>query len=300
MYYTGFADEAGADIDTQIKATLELGWKNIESRKIGSENIHDIPEKDFEYVCEKLDESGVKINCFGSSVANWGKDPLSDEDFEKSKEELARALSRMERLGTKMIRAMSFRRFDNADDITPEIEKRIFSQVKYLVGMCEDAGVMYMHENCMNYGGMSWRHTLRLIENVDSDSFRLVFDTGNPVMTYDYSRPKPYPKQDSWEFYSNTRDFIEYVHIKDPVYISESGKLFPKAEHKFPGEGDADVEKIVRDLIENGYDGGFSIEPHMQLVFHEDTPADAREDALFSNYVEYGRRLMRMIDGVTG
>ena len=30
MYLSGIADEAGANIDLQIKATQELGWKHIE------------------------------------------------------------------------------------------------------------------------------------------------------------------------------------------------------------------------------------------------------------------------------
>ena len=34
MYYTGFADEAAIGIDGQIRATKELGWKFIETRKI--------------------------------------------------------------------------------------------------------------------------------------------------------------------------------------------------------------------------------------------------------------------------
>src|SRR6185503_15552096 len=34
MYLTGFADEAARDIDAQIRATLELGWRSIESRNI--------------------------------------------------------------------------------------------------------------------------------------------------------------------------------------------------------------------------------------------------------------------------
>mgnify|MGYP000990812711 FL=1 len=75
MYFTGFADEAGDSIETQIKATVALGWKNIESRSINHVNITDISEKEFEYVCEKLAESKVNINCFGSAIANWSKDP---------------------------------------------------------------------------------------------------------------------------------------------------------------------------------------------------------------------------------
>jgi len=73
MYFTGFADEAADDIDGQIAVTRELGWQAIESRNIDGKNIHDISDAEFEAVCEKLAVSDVRINCFGSAIANWGK-----------------------------------------------------------------------------------------------------------------------------------------------------------------------------------------------------------------------------------
>ena len=51
-------------------------------------------------------EAGVKINCFGSAVANWGK--RIDESFDTSLEEAKRAIPRMQKLGTKLVRIMSF------------------------------------------------------------------------------------------------------------------------------------------------------------------------------------------------
>lgn len=306
MYYSGFADEAGRDIDTQIKATLELGWKNIEMRNVsagiegGGGNLHNISDEEFEIVKAKLDAAGVKIDCFGSEVANWGKNPLSDEDFERSKQELSRALPRMAKLGTKMIRAMSFKRFDDIDDITPEVEKRIFSQVEYLVKMCEDAGVLFMHENCMNYGGMSAENTLKLLDSVKSDALKLVFDTGNPVMTYDYAKPKPHPKQSSWEFYSKVKDFVERIHIKDATYIDEGGEksVFSNASHHFPGEGSGEVKRILEDALKSGFDGALSIEPHMTVVFHDDASQGDKKQAQIDNYVEYGRRLMKLVESI--
>ena len=43
-YYTGFADEAGADLETQIRATRALGWSCLEARNIGGRNIHDLSD----------------------------------------------------------------------------------------------------------------------------------------------------------------------------------------------------------------------------------------------------------------
>ena len=185
MYYTGFADEASKDFATQIKVTKELGWKNIESRAIGSKNLSTLTEKEFENVSEQLESSGVRINCYGSSIANWGKDPRSQEDFEESIRELEKVIPRMKALGIPMLRAMSFAVVKDSDPDSKDISKQVFSKLKYLVKVCENEGIMYLHENCMNYGGMSSDHTLRLIEELDSPNFKLVFDTGNPVMTYD-------------------------------------------------------------------------------------------------------------------
>ena len=85
MFLTGFADEAGSSIDVQIKATKELGWKYIETRNIDGKNLSTLTDAEFDVFCEKLDNAGISINCYGSSIANWGMDPRSDEDFEKSK-----------------------------------------------------------------------------------------------------------------------------------------------------------------------------------------------------------------------
>src|SRR4029078_5862410 len=73
MFLTGFTDEAARDIDGQIAATRELGWKHIESRNVDGTNLHDLSEPDFEKVADKLADAGIRISCFGSAIANWSK-----------------------------------------------------------------------------------------------------------------------------------------------------------------------------------------------------------------------------------
>ncbi len=297
MYYTGFADEAGDSIEIQIKATQELGWHFIEARNVNGVNLTDIPDKQFELVCEKLDQAKIRVNCFGSAIANWSKDPRSQVDFESSLESLRRALPRMQRMGTKMLRGMSFAVPRDAQPDSPEIEELVFNKVRAFVRLCEEAGVIYLHENCMNYGGMSHDHTLRLIEAVHSPNFRLVFDTGNPVGTDRRIGPPPYRKQSSWEFYRAVREFIDYVHIKDCVFLAETGGTFPTLKHTFPGEGSGEVKRILDDLLKTGYDGGLSIEPHLGAVYH-DASLTKEADIRFANYAEYGKRLMQMVEAL--
>jgi len=297
MFYTGFADEAGKGIDRQIEATKALGWQYIESRNIDGVNIHNLTDEQFDVVCQKLSASGVKINCFGSEVANWGKDPFKEEDFQLSIEMLKRAIPRMQRLGTTMLRGMSFamQKDRSPDDL--EVEAQVFKKVSYLVKMCEDAGIIYGHENCMNYGGQSFEHTLKLIDRINSPNFKIIFDTGNPVFTDRRIGSAPYPKQSAWEFYKNIREAIYYVHIKDAVYEAPSDGIFPKSRFTWPGEGDGEVKEILTDLVKTGFDGGLSIEPHLAVVFHEQNQSqEAEEQIKFSNYVEYGKRVEAIIN----
>jgi sugar phosphate isomerase/epimerase len=285
MYLTGFADEAASDIQGQIKATKELGWKFIESRGVFDKNIHDISDAEFEQVVEALAGSGVSINCFGSAIANWGKQ-ITDP-FDSSVAESKRAIPRMRRLGTKMVRIMSFAVLkDRKPDDQMEDER--FRRVRELVRMFSDAGMQAVHENCMNYGGMGWTYTMKLIENVPG--LKLVFDTGNPVFTDDRSQPEPYPKQSSWEFYSKVREHVAYIHIKDGLWVKDTGKI----QYTWAGEGHGDVKKIVTDLLKRGYKGGISMEPHLAVVHHE-PKTEAYAGARYGNYVEYGQRFEKLL-----
>lgn len=285
LYLTGFADEAATGIEGQIKATLELGWRNIESRNVDGKNIHDLSDADFDRVAGRLAEAGVSINCFGSAIANWGKQITDPMDSSLS--EARRAIPRMQRLGTKLIRIMSFAVLkDRAPD--DQMEEERFRRLRELLAMFADAGITPVHENCMNYGGMGWSYTLRMLENVPG--LKLVFDTGNPVFTPDYAKPKPWPRQSAWEFYSHVKGHVAYVHIKDGRWDEATqGQTFTHA-----GEGHGDVRRILKDLLARGYQGGLSIEPHLAVVFHDDK-IKSSESVKYDNYVEYGRRVERMI-----
>lgn len=284
MYFTGFADEAAGDIAGQISVTRELGWENIESRNIDGVNIHDLSDEQFDKVADALDAAGVRINCFGSAIANWGKSVEKEENFAKDLEQTDRAIRRMRRLGTKLVRIMSYAVLKDRPPENQMKEVR-FERMRVLVDKFREAGLQPVHENCMNYGGMGWSYTLEILDNVPG--LKLVFDTGNPVFTADRTKPEPWPMQDPWEFYRAVADHVAYVHVKDGKMVD--GKMV----YTYPDEGSLAVQKIFDDLAAHGYDGGISIEPHLVHVFHDPQgkPDPVRCRAA---YIEYGRRVERM------
>lgn len=193
-----------------------------------------------------------------------------------------------------MIRGMSFAMQKNRSPYDKEVEEQVLRKVSYLVKMCEDADIIYAHENCMNYGGQSHEHTLNLLEKIKSPNFKIIFDTGNPQFTDMRIGEGPYKKQSAWEFYQNIKDFIYYVHIKDAVFIEDQEGVFGKSRFTWPGEGEGFVKEIVGDLKKRGYNGGYSIEPHVAHAFHEAKPDVDMEKIKYDSYVEYGHRFIKL------
>ncbi|NLK13876.1 MAG: hypothetical protein GX313_03865 [Spirochaetales bacterium] len=47
--------------------------------------------------------------------------------------------------------------------------------------------------------------------------------------------------------------------------------------YTFPGEGRGDVRDILIALHQDGYKGYYSIEPHIEVVFHDSKAVSAKE-----------------------
>ena len=287
MILTGIGDEAGNTIEAQIGAVQELGWKHLEMRGVEvagfpKANFHEIPDKAFDLAAAKLQEAGIRVHCFGSTIMNWGK--TISTPFEVTLGEVSRCIPRMQRLGVKFVRVMSFKPGDDEAEIPAAVFERVREVTKRFLG----AGITPVHENCMNYGGMSSRHALQLIEQ--APGLKWVFDTANPVFNSDRTKPRPWPQQDPWEFWTQVREHVVHIHIKDATWNPAK----KDADYNWPGEGQGRVRDILQDAFARGYDAGISIEPHMVVVFH-DAGSKASDAVMRENFVEYGRRLEILI-----
>ena len=292
MKFMGIGDEAANTIDGQIAATRKLGWKNIEMRGVEvpgypKANLHQIPEAAFDIAAQKLDDANLHVYCFGSTLMNWST--RWTDPFPPIREEVRSIILRMQRLQSRFVRIMSFKPEDEQDTIPPEV----FRRVNEVTRMFLDAGIQPLHENCMNHGGMSWRHALELLDHCPG--LQWVFDTANPAFNPDRSKPKPWPRQDPLEFWHHLRDHVGHIHIKDASW--NAGKN--DADYHWPGEGEGRVREILTDALAHGYDAGISIEPHMVVVFH-DAKAVADEAVMQRNFIDYGWRVENMIAEIQG
>ena len=289
MKFMGIGDEGANSIDGQIQAAQELGWKLLEPRGVevpgfAKANFHDLPDEAFDLAVRKLESRGHRrllLRLHHHELGQEGRATPSTSPSPRSSAP-SRACSGS---GAKYIRIMSFKPGDDEYRIPAEV----FRRVKEVTNRFLDAGLQPVHENCMNYGGMSWQHALELLDKCPG--LKWVFDTANPIFNPDRSKPKPWPKQDPWEFWTHVRDHAAHIHIKDATWNPAKND----ADYNWPGEGQGRVRDILKDALARGYDAGLSIEPHMVVVFHDAQAKAANEDAMRQNYVEYGRRLEKMV-----
>ena len=301
MILTGIADEAGDSINSQIAATKALGWEHIEARFLSVGNfekgsIHEIPEEAFNLAVDALNEAEIIVCGIGSTIGNWAHS-ITDP-FDITEGEVERCITRMKVLGSSIVRIMSYSILEDENENDHEnqfFEERI-KRLKNIITRFEDNGITPVHENCMNYGGMSTSHALKLQNEIPQ--MKWVFDTGNPVFNADRSAPRPYPRQDTWSFYQALKENIVHVHIKDGIWDN----LKNECTFTMPGEGDGKVKEILSDLKETNYEGFISIEPHIASVFHEeeneDIDQDTKEKNQLDTYIEYGKKLEEIISNI--
>jgi sugar phosphate isomerase/epimerase len=292
MHYMGIGDEGAHSLDGQISATQELGWQHLEMRGVAvpgfpKANFHDVPDAAFDQAVRRLEAARLGVYCFGSTIMNWAR--RLEDPFDLTLAEVKRAIPRMQRLGTRYVRIMSFKPGDEEYRIPAEV----FRRVREVTNRFLDAGLQPVHENCMNYGGMSWQHALELLDKCPG--LKWVFDTANPIFNPDRSGPKPWPRQDPWEFWTHVRDHVAHIHVKDATW-SPARK---DADYNWPGEGEGRVRDILQDALARGYDAGLSIEPHMVVVFHDAQAQTSNDDAMRKNFIEYGRRLEQIVTDLT-
>lgn len=276
MHFSGIADEAGKSLATQIQAHRELGWNFIEMRNVDGQQFTDISDQKFDLCCTQLEEAGLKVSCFASGIANWAT-KISD-DFHLSIDTLERAMKRMQRLDTKFIRVMSYPNDGlSEDDWRDECVRRF----KELGARAEAANRVLVVENCDGWASTSPENYRRFFELVDIPSVQAVYDTGNPAS---------HGETNTWNWYQAARPHLAYLHIK-------AHTIGVNAQHTWPDVGESCIKETLRDLFSTGYNGFVSVEPHLKAVVHEGkTISD--EDAAYQTYVEYGQRLMKLVETI--
>lgn len=237
---SAFADEISPDLDQQLSTLAEESIRYLEFRGVWDKNVLDLSDAELETVKAALARQGVRVSSIGSPI---GKIQIGD-DFAPHIERFRRALQVARTMEAPYIRIFSF--FMPAGEDPARYRDEVLERMGRLVREAEGTGVTLVHENEKEIYGDVPARCLDILTQIDSPILRAAWDPANFVQCG--ARPHS-------EGYADLRPYIDYVHIKDALL--ESGQVVPA------GLGDGEVRETLAALRASGFDGFFSLEPHL-------------------------------------
>lgn len=271
----GIGDESGPDLSTQILAHESLGWRHMELRSVGGTPVGDLPPQGDAALALALERAGLSIPVLCSRIGGWSGNISSP--WQEDCRELDRLIQLGGRLGSRMIRVMSYPNDGLSDD---EWGRQVTERVSRLAEIANRSGMVLALENCSGWAAHSADRTLALIQDICSPALGVLFDIGNPVV-HGY---------DGYAFLEAVADHVVHVHVKDARRArTEDGE----AEFCLPGKGDGRVADCLRHLIRRQWRGMWSIEPHLALIPHLRRSAD--EESLLRSFDVYGRAFSNLL-----
>lgn len=237
---SGFSDEIDPDFTTQCQVVSGLGLRYLELRSAWGVNVLDLDADQLATVQHTLAEHDLQVSSIGSPI---GKIKITD-DFGPHLERMRHAAEVARLLDAPYLRLFSF--FIAEGDDPDAHRDEVISRLRAIAEVAEQAGVIAVHENEKEIYGDIPRRCLDIVTSVDSPNLKLAWDPANFVQC----GVKPFT-----EGYADLRPHTVYVQIKDALFADSSVVV--------AGAGDGEVAETVRALRDDGFDGFFSLEPHL-------------------------------------
>ncbi|HLR68113.1 MAG TPA: sugar phosphate isomerase/epimerase family protein [Virgibacillus sp.] len=237
---SAFSDEIDGKLDTQMDVLDQHGINHIEMRGVNGKLLVDHTLKEAKEVKKKIDARGFKLSAIGSPI---GKMSITD-NFESHLKLLKHSLEIAEIMECKYIRMFSF--FIPKGENPDKYKDEVINRWKRFAHVAEGSGVVLLHENESGIYGDSPERCLDLLETINKDHVKAIFDFANFVQCNAVIYP------DAFEL---LKDYIVYIHVKDAKQSNH--QVVPA------GEGDGNIREVLKELYDSGYEGFLSLEPHL-------------------------------------
>ena len=237
---SAFADEIDDALETQCQTLALLGIGCVELRSAWGVNVSDFDVAMTDDTSAVLGKYGIKVSSIGSPIGKIGV----TEPFEPHLVRFENVLRVATELQAPFVRVFSFFIPEGEDPALHRTE--VLTRMSALAKLAERHRVVMLHENEKDIYGDVPRRCLDLVEAVASPWLRLTWDPANFVQC----GVRPFT-----DAYASLRPHLEYVQVKDAHLAT--GEVVPA------GHGDGEVVETVRALRDDGFDGYFSLEPHL-------------------------------------
>jgi len=251
IHLSAFADEISADLHEQIEVLRSEHIHFIDLRGVWGTNVLDLTDQQAIEIKQTLNANGIGVSALASPI---GKIPI-DASFEEHLQRFRRAIELAQFFHTPFIRIFSFyppvssetAKGENGQRDIASWRDEVLEHLRKLTMLARDANLILLHENEKDIYGDTIARCIDLLLNINDPHFLAIFDPANFIQC----DQTPYP-----DAYQALRPWLRYMHVKDALV---DGTVVAA------GEGKAQWPDILKQLHTDGYDGFFSLEPHLAL-----------------------------------
>jgi 3-dehydroshikimate dehydratase len=246
---SAFADEISADLDEQIAVLRSENIHFIDLRGVWDTNVLDLSDQQVTEIKQKLDAHGIGVAAIASPIGKIAVDAHFDEHLRR----FERATELAQFFHTPFIRIFSFyppvAKGDGKDHVDPAIwRNEVLWRLLELTRRAANANLILLHENEKEIYGDSIARCTDLLQSINDPHFQAILDPANFIQC----EQTPYP-----DAYQELRPWLRYIHVKDAL---ADGTVVAA------GEGLARWPEILQQLHADGYEGFFSLEPHLAIA----------------------------------
>jgi 3-dehydroshikimate dehydratase len=238
---SAFADEISPDLDEQIAVLQSEHIHYLDLRAAWNTNVLDLSNAQVDEIRRKLDAQRMAVSAIASPI---GKVPV-DSPFDEHLQRFERAITLAQSFSTPFIRIFSFYPPASAKGDPADWRDEVLSRLREMTARAGAAGITLLHENEKDIYGDSIARCVDLLMSIDDIHFRAILDPANFIQCGQI----PYP-----DAYEALRPWLRYMHVKD---ARADGSVVAA------GEGAARWPELLQRLRHDGYDGFFSLEPHL-------------------------------------
>lgn len=238
---SGFSDEMDRDLQVQIRELKRMGISRMEMRFLYGKNSVDYSLDEMKEMKKQLDAAGISVSAIGSPLGKIGiTDPFGPHlELFRHTLELARLLE------TRYIRMFSF--YIPKGENPANYRDEVLERWRTFTAEARGAGIILAHENEKDIYGDTAERCLDIVEAMNVDYVRAIFDPANFIQCQVETFPRAYHL---------LKKHIAYMHIKDA--LNGSGRVVPA------GMGDGMLFEILDDINRSTDDEMvLSLEPHL-------------------------------------
>ena len=262
---SAFADEISAELDEQIAVLRSENIHFIDLRGVWDTNVLDLTDKQISEIKQRLDTKGIGVAAIASPI---GKIPI-DAPFDEHLQRFRRAIVLAQFFHTQFIRIFSFyppvaksdasatiragdaegRASEGNEIIDPATwRNEVLRRLRELTILARNANLVLLHENEKDIYGDTIARCTDLLQSINDPHFQAILDPANFIQC----KQTPYP-----DAYQELSPWLRYIHVKDAL---ANGTVVAA------GEGVARWPEILQQLHTDGYEGFFSLEPHLAIA----------------------------------